>query len=41
MTKDELAKLDYCCKVTGMSRSEVIRAGIDTIFAGLEKPTQK
>lgn len=41
MTDQELEKLDYCCKVTGMSRSEVIRAGIDTIFAGLEKPAQK
>ena len=41
MTKDELAKLDYCCQATGKTRSEVIRAGIDFIYTGLEKPKQK
>ena len=41
MTKEELEKLDYCCRATGKSRSEVIRAGIDVIYARLEKPEQK
>lgn len=41
MTKEELEKLDFCCRATGKSRSEVIRAGIDVIYARLEKPEQK
>ena len=41
MTKEELERLDYCCRATGKSRSEVIRAGIDMIYARLEKPEQK
>lgn len=41
MTKEELEKLDYCCQVTGKSRSEVIRAGIDVIYASLDKLKEK
>ena len=37
MTNEELEKLDYCCKVTKMSRSEVIRAGIESIYTDLCK----
>ncbi|MCL2563248.1 MAG: ribbon-helix-helix protein, CopG family [Oscillospiraceae bacterium] len=37
MTKDELEKLDYCCRETGKSRSEVVRAGIEKIYASLKK----
>ena len=41
MTKEELEKLDFCCKETTMSRSEVIRAGIDVIYTNLRKPKEK
>jgi len=37
MTADELKKLDECCRVTGKSRSEVIREGIDIVYANLYK----
>ncbi|WP_169007361.1 ribbon-helix-helix protein, CopG family [Faecalispora jeddahensis] len=35
MTDKELETLDYCCKMTKMSRSEVIRAGIELIYSNL------
>ncbi len=37
MTKQELDKLDYCCDITKLSRSEVIRNGIDLVYASLDK----
>lgn len=40
MSKEELAKLDYCCKHTGLSRSGLIRTGIDAIYADLRKPKE-
>jgi len=41
MTKEELEKLDYCRQITKMSRSEVIRAGIDLIYTNLYKLKEK
>lgn len=41
MNEAELEKLDYCCQATKLSRSEVIRAGIDNIYAGLRKAEKK
>jgi len=41
MTKEELEKLDYCCNITKMSRSEIIRAGINLIYNDLKKPDKK
>ena len=41
LTKDELKKLDYCCKVSGKSRSEIIREGIDNAYAKLQNSEQK
>ena len=35
MTKEELEKLDYCCRVTGKSRSKIVREGIDVIYTKL------
>ena len=35
MTTQELEKLDFCCKATGKTRSEVIRKGVDIIYARL------
>ena len=41
MNKKELEKLDYCCQATNMARSEVIRLGIDKVYAELEKSSEK
>lgn len=41
MTTAELEKLDYCCKVSGKSRSEIIREGISTVYAKLCNHEQK
>ena len=38
MTVEELEKLDFCCKTTGKTRSEVVRKGVDMIYARLNKP---
>lgn len=35
MSADDLSKLDYCCKQTGKTRSEIIREGIDKIYQEL------
>ena len=37
MTDDEVKKLDYCCEVTKMTKAEIIRAGIDLVYANLDK----
>ncbi|WP_411961609.1 ribbon-helix-helix protein, CopG family [Faecalispora jeddahensis] len=41
MTTAELERLDYCCKVSGKSRSEIIREGIDVVYTKLSNPEQK
>lgn len=35
MTTEELEKLEYCCKATGKSRSEIVREGINEVYAKL------
>ncbi len=35
MNKEELEKLEYCCRVTGKSRSEIVREGIDVVYIKL------
>ncbi len=35
MTAEELSKLDFCCEQTGKTRSEIVREGIDVIYAKL------
>lgn len=37
MTDEELQKLEYCCKETGLNKADVIRQGIDLVY----KETQK
>lgn len=32
MTDDELKMLEECCKKTGMSKADVIRLGIKTVY---------
>lgn len=41
MTSDELEKLDFCCKYSGKSRSELIRDGIGLIYEKLSKLREK
>ena len=41
MTVHELEKLDYCCKVTGKTRSEIVREGIDVVYTKLNKLEKK
>ena len=33
MTVQELEKLDFCCEKTGKTRSEIVRKGVDKIYA--------
>lgn len=35
MTKEDLEKLEYCCRITGKSRSEIVREGIEAVYAKL------
>ena len=41
MTKEELEKLDFCCRVSEQSRSEIVRKGIDVVYAKLIKLNKK
>lgn len=33
LTDSEAYKLDYCSKITGMTKADVIRKGIDMVYA--------
>lgn len=37
MSDDDIKKLDYCCKITGKLKAEIIRQGIDNIYNELVK----
>ena len=37
MSKEDIDKLEYCCKKTGKLKSEIIREGIDKVYKELEK----
>jgi len=41
MTDDEVKKLDYCCEVTKMTKAEIIRTGIELVYANLDKFKKK
>ena len=32
MSDDEVEMLEYCCKVTGLSKADIIRQGIKVIY---------
>lgn len=32
MTREEETRLDYCCKVLGLTKADVIRQGIDAMY---------
>lgn len=37
MSDKEVARLEYCCKVTGLSKADVIRKGIERIYEEVKK----
>jgi hypothetical protein len=37
MNDEELAKLDWCCEVTGKPRSVIIREGVDATYKKLKR----
>ncbi len=37
MSKEDIDKLEYCCKKTGKHKSEIIREGIDKVYKELKK----
>ncbi len=37
MSDDDIEILEYCCKVTGKSRADIIREGIREVYAKLKK----
>lgn len=36
MSKDDVEKLGYCCKILGLSESDVLRMGIAEIYQKLK-----
>ena len=41
MNDEELERLDYCCNAVKMSRSKVIRTGVDNIYNSLHETEEK
>lgn len=37
LTDNEVQKLEYCSKTTGMTKADVIRKGIDMVYAEVTK----
>ena len=37
LTDSEAQKLDYCSKMTGMTKADVFRKGIDMVYAEVTK----
>lgn len=37
MSEEDVNILEYCCKVTGKSKSDVIRDGIREVYAKIKK----
>ncbi len=37
MSDEDVELLEYCCKVTGMSKADVIRKGIREVYARVKK----
>lgn len=37
LTDDEAEKLEYCSKKTGLTKADVIRKGIDLVYAEVTK----
>lgn len=41
LTSEDSAILEYCCKVTGRTKSELVRDGIHEIYASLGNSGEK
>lgn len=41
LSEDESAKLHYCCEVLGLSKTEVIRKGINILYQEALKQKEK
>lgn len=37
MTKEDAEKLDYCCKVTGKTKAEILREGLELVYKSVQK----
>jgi len=37
MSNEDIEKLDYCCQMTGKTKSQIIREGIDEVYNQLKK----
>ena len=37
LSDNDLKKLEYCCKQTGLSRAEIVRRGIQKMYEELKK----
>jgi len=37
VSNEDLEKLDYCCKVLGLTKAEVIRQGIEAMYKKAQK----
>ncbi len=37
MSAEEWTRLEYCCKATGLTKAEVIRRGIETVYQEIAK----
>ena len=37
LSDDDIEKLDYCVKKTGMSKAEIVRRGIDMVYQEILK----
>jgi len=37
MSDDDVEKLEYCSKVAGLSKTDVLRKGLDEVYKSLQK----
>ena len=37
MTDEEVAKLNFCCQHTGMTKADIIRLGIQMVYENIKK----
>lgn len=37
MSDSDIAKLEYCCEKTGLTKADVIRMGIEEVYKKLKK----
>ena len=40
LSEDDISKLEYCCRVLGLTRAEVVRYGVNRMYRqAMDKPT--